>query len=346
MKKRVTIQAVADKAGVSRGTVDRVLNNRAHVNPEIKQKVLQAIEETGYLSPKQIHSQSIAISAPEPSLKIGVLLPNWTGHFKTEILRGIGDAQKEVGTDIEIFIKECISDISQEAVSLLDELLDKGIQALAICTQNTPTIKQKVDEIIGQGIPVITFNSDIPNSNRLCFIGQDHHKSGRIAAELISKCIPRNGRILTAVGFYSFDGHMARLSGFQERLSELGFTKDRISVIETFNDYTTTYNKILSYLQSGERVDAIYMANRSVAACAEALKALGLEKDIKVICHDIAANTKLLLEDGSIDFTITQNIYRQGYLPIMYLKDYLKDKTLPDSTSISPHISIVCSQNL
>ena len=88
------------------------------------------------------------------------------------------------------------------------------------------------------------------------------------------------------------------------------------------------------------------MANRSVADCAEALKALGLEKDIKLICHDIAANTKLLLEDGSIDFTITQNIYRQGYLPIIYLKDYLKDKTIPDSTSISPHISIVCSQNL
>lgn len=151
---------------------------------------------------------------------------------------------------------------------------------------------------------------------------------------------------MTTIGFYDFDGHKARLSGFQERLSEIGFAKEQISIIETFNDYSTTYNKIFSYLQSGEHVDAIYMANRSVAACAEALKALGLEKEIKVICHDVAANTKLLLEDGSIDFTITQNLYRQGYLPIIYLKEYLKNDTLPDSTNITPHISIICSQNI
>lgn len=47
------------------------------------------------------------------------------------------------------------------------------------------------------------------------------------------------------------------------------------------------------------------------------------------------------LEDGSIDFTITQNLYRQGYLPIIYLKEYLKNDTLPDSTNITPHISII-----
>lgn len=346
MKSRVTIQAVAEKAGVSRGTVDRVINNRSHVTPDVKEKVLKAIEETGYLSPKQIHSQSILTASPNPELKIGVLLPNWTGHFKTEILRGIHDAQKELGTDVTIYIEECFSDISQEAVTLIDRLLEKGVQAIALCTQNTPTMKQKIDEFSDAGIPVITFNSDLPDSKRLCFVGQDYPKSGRIAAELISKCIPLDGKILTAIGFYDFDGHKARLSGFQDRLTELGFRRDQLSVIETFNDYTTTYNKILEYFQSGQNANAIYMANRSVAACAEALKALGLEKKVKVICHDIAANTKLLLEDGSIDFTITQNIYRQGYLPIIYLKQYLKNHTLPDSETINPHISIICSQNI
>lgn len=346
MKNRVTIQAVADKAGVSRGTVDRVINNRSHVNPDVKEKVLKAIEETGYLSPKQIHSQSIGMSAPAPEFKIGVLLPNWTGHFKTEILRGIHDAQKEIGTDVTVYIEECFSDISQEAVTLVDKLVEKGVQAIALCTQNTPTMKQKIDDFSQAGIPVITFNSDLPDSKRLCFVGQDYPKSGRIAAELISKCIPFDGHILTAIGFYDFDGHKARLSGFQERLSELGFQEEQISVIETFNDYTATYNKILSFFSSGKKADAIYMANRSVAACAEALRSLGLEKKVKVICHDIAANTKLLLEDGSIDFTITQNIYRQGYLPIIYLKEYLKNQTLPDSENINPHISIICSQNI
>ena len=50
MGKRPTLQAVADKAGVSRGTVDRVLNNRANVSAEVFERVTKALEETGYVS--------------------------------------------------------------------------------------------------------------------------------------------------------------------------------------------------------------------------------------------------------------------------------------------------------
>ena len=83
MKKRPTIQAVADKAGVSRGTVDRVLNNRANVSAKVYEKVINALEETGYLSHKEIHLQNLRKKAAEPDTRLGMLLPNWTGHFKT-----------------------------------------------------------------------------------------------------------------------------------------------------------------------------------------------------------------------------------------------------------------------
>lgn len=52
MSKRPTIQMVAEAAGVSRGTVDRVLNHRAHVNPEVRERVLLALKETGYILPQ------------------------------------------------------------------------------------------------------------------------------------------------------------------------------------------------------------------------------------------------------------------------------------------------------
>ena len=56
MGKRPTIQMVADLAGVSRGTVDRVLNNRSYVKEEVRARVLEAVEELGYLSPHAFHS--------------------------------------------------------------------------------------------------------------------------------------------------------------------------------------------------------------------------------------------------------------------------------------------------
>lgn len=51
MGNRPTIQMVAELAGVSRGTVDRVLNDRPHVNEEARQRVLEAIRKLGYISP-------------------------------------------------------------------------------------------------------------------------------------------------------------------------------------------------------------------------------------------------------------------------------------------------------
>ena len=347
IKGRPTIQMVADKAGVSRGTVDRVLNNRAHVSPEIHAKVMEALLETGYLAPKQIHQKNLE-GSEVPTLKLGVLLPNWTGHFKSEILKGIEAAKEEfIDFQTEILIRECQTDVPLEAIELIDELLTQGVQGIALCTPNTPTITEKVDKLWNERkFPVITFNSDLPNSSRLTFVGQNYIQSGRIAAELTSKCIPKNGKILIAVGNLEFNGHRARLQGFQERMQELNYSESQMHIIETFNDYQTTYRKVLEYLKQQPETCAIYMANRSVAGCTEAVKTAGKKGDIRIICHDVAESTKLLLQDGSIDFTITQNLFRQGYVPLTLLRDYLQKKKLPESNGIATPISIICSQNM
>ena len=64
MNKRPTIQTVAELAGVSRGTVDRVLNNRSYVRADVRARVLNAIQETGYLSPKEAHRQAAEAKLP------------------------------------------------------------------------------------------------------------------------------------------------------------------------------------------------------------------------------------------------------------------------------------------
>lgn len=55
MGKRPTIQMVADLAGVSRGTVDRVLNERSYVSAQVRERVLSAFGRPGYISPQEAH---------------------------------------------------------------------------------------------------------------------------------------------------------------------------------------------------------------------------------------------------------------------------------------------------
>lgn len=345
MSKRPTIQMIADMAGVSRGTVDRVLNNRSYVKPEVKDRILEIIKETGYLSPRESHQKTLI--TPLTPIRLGVILPNWTGHFKSEILGGIQSAREELSDfQVDILLEECSTDIPEEVLELIDQLEERGIHGLAICAVNSPLISRRITALTEKNIPVITLNSDLPDSPRLCFVGQNYYQSGRIAGELLSKCIPKKGRILAVAGNLEFDGHRQRLNGFQERICETGIGKDQITVVQTFNDYQTTYDKVYKQLELHPDLSAIYMANRSVAGCTQAVRALERKASLKIICHDFSESTRRLLADGSIDFTISQNIYQQGYLPLIFLREYLQKGKLPENTTQNTNISIICSENM
>ena len=103
MGKRATIQMVAALAGVSRGTVDRVLNNRSYVRADVRERVLAAIAETGYVSPREAHARQMAASLE--TLKLGVLLPSEEGQFRADVERGIDSVREELsgGTAKPIF---------------------------------------------------------------------------------------------------------------------------------------------------------------------------------------------------------------------------------------------------
>lgn len=337
---------VADCAGVSRGTVDRVLNNRSYVKEEIRTRVLDAIAEVGYLSPRETHRQVLEENDFQP-LRLGVLLPNWTDYFRPEVQRGIAAAQEELRQyNVEILQDECRTDVPAEAAERLEGLLRQGVQGIALCAINDLSIEAKTSALAEQGIPVITFNSDLPNSKRVCFVGQNYNKSGRIAAELISKCIPPEGKVLAMCGNLEFDGHRRRLTGFCERMHEIGFPSSRMEVTETFNDYHVTYRKVVETLSHTPGLAAIYMANPSVEGCAAAVAAEGRTGRIRVVVHDLSESTRALLQSGGVDFVITQNFFRQGYLPLKLLRELLQlGKTpAPDQTGTS--ISVICSQNM
>ena len=96
MGKRPTIQMVAERAGVSRGTVDRVINNRSYVRAEVRQRVLAAMQELGYLSPAARAAAQPVEQTFQP-VKLGVILPNsFDHHFRTEIMRGVDAAREEL----------------------------------------------------------------------------------------------------------------------------------------------------------------------------------------------------------------------------------------------------------
>jgi len=345
MNGKPTIQMVADQAGVSRGTVDRVLNNRPHVNQEVRERVLEAMRKLGYISPRENYRRQM--DAALSPLTLGVLLPNWEGQFRTEVDQGIRLACEEMEeTNVRVLIRRCGTDLPQEAVELLEAMRAEGAAGFAVCAVNDPAIESWIAARMAEGLPCVTFNSDLPDSGRLYFVGQDIRQAGRVAAGLLYKCAGGRGPILATAGNLKFDGHRQRLDGFRERLGELGFPMEELIVRETYNDYETTVRAVSEVLSGQPDLRGVYMANLSVAGCCAAIERAGEKGRVHVVCHDINEGIRQLIRSGAVDFTIPQDLERQGYTPLLLLRDHLRKKKLLEPGRFHGRIDILCAENL
>lgn len=162
----------------------------------------------------------------------------------------------------------------------------------------------------------------------------------------MSKCCRPGEKILICVGNTGFSGHRARLRGFQDRITERGLSTEDTSVVETFNDYTRTYQRVTEALEKNPDLQGIYMANHSVSGCVQALRDLGIQKKVYVISHDLTTATLRLLENEEIDFSISQNIYMQGFQPLLMLQEYLEKGELSEFEIDKTAMEVLCCEHL
>ncbi|MFV0528174.1 MAG: LacI family DNA-binding transcriptional regulator [Lachnospiraceae bacterium] len=338
---KATIKMVAEYAGVSRGTVDRVLNQRGSVSPAAEQKILDAIEKLDY----RLNTSARALALSKNTKKLGVLLPKTPGFFLDEVTRGIhkiADESQDMG--IEILLTECEPNNPHEYIHEIDKMLAEGVCGFALRAQNTTLIINKINEIADMGIPVITVNSDIPESRRICYVGQNAYQSGRVAAQIIGKQLRGGEHIIVMSGFPEFDSHTNRVKGFLSYLTEIGIKEDQCRVIYSYENYEAAYGQLSESLLEDGRLSCVYMATTPNIAVGDVLKTLHKKDSVFVVSHDTQVSTMEMLRNGYIDYTIVQDMFLQGYEPLRLLRDYaILDKPITAS-SHSQDIHILSSE--
>ena len=349
--KKVTIAMVAEKAGVSRGTVDRVLNNRPHVSPDQRASVMDAIRELNYIPKKgQLEAFGETESPQEKKLILGVIYPDEGGYIRRVMKRGIEDAFRMLpASRVKLITEECDTRMSEEVIEYMKEMQKQGVSGIVLRAERDEKTAQTVDDLAEAGIPVITFNSDLPDCRRACFVGQDPYHSGRVAGELMSKLMRPEDGLIAAIGNLEADSHQQRLRGFCEVMYRHGFRDNHMHVIETYNDYLLTQRRVSELLEAHQDIRGIYMANRSVAGCVEAVRRAGRSADMHVVGHDLSESTKgirQLLNTGEVDFIIAENIYKESYDALTMLYQLAETGKMNGNTSGFAEISILCAENI
>jgi len=347
---RVTMQQIADITGVSRGTVDRALHNRTGVNPTVRDQILSVAESLGYIP----NPASQLLAANKKEIKIGFILPHpdHSGGFWDDVHEGIRSAEKEFQNyGIHILVKNFSNYVPEEEIRLIDELLAEGISGLAIVPLNNPAVQGRLFRMSESDIPVVLVNTEIENTQALCYVGPDYSFAGRTAAGALA--LAAGGRHMDLIVFNgtgNMISHTQRITSFLQEITDLNVDCSLVNVYKLFSEsgetsQNTSYRLAKRILSEHPNVNAVFTAAGSVRAIAQAIRDCGLEKKITHIAFDLNKSTIEPLQEGGLSLVIGQESTKQGYLPIKILFEYLLKHIRPKQSRIVMQSEIFIRQN-
>ena len=316
----MTIKQIADLCGVSRGTVDRVLNGRGKVKPETQERVLRTIRQLGYT--KNIAGKALTMKKTTPS--IGIVVSSEGNPFFIDVIEGFQKAEKELedyGVSL-IFRAMRGYDVARQ-LALMDELVESGISALVIQPINNPQIAKRIDELAKAGIPTVAVNTDIEHSSCSCYVGSDYTAGGVTAAGVMRIVTGGKANLGIVTGVSMLLGHDQRREGFERHIRAVCPDITIVESASAMDDAEHSYRMTLAMLKRNPKIDAIFIVAAGAEGACRAVTELGLGQTMRVVAFDTIPATVSMMRSGLVRAVICQQPLRQGYESVMAAFDIL-----------------------
>lgn len=347
-KKNIRIVDIAKLAGVSVGTVDRVLHNRGRVSEEKRVKIEKVLKEINY-EPNLV----ARLLASKHKYLLAVIIPSFTeGDYWCSVSGGINKAVNELkkfGISVEylLFDQARKESFTQISTTLNNQNYD-GVLIATLFGDYVTELSRILNE---KETPYVYIDSNIPQQKNLAYFGADSFISGSIAAKLMLGETGKNPDIIIAqiINNKEISTQMQnRELGFRDYLAKNNF-KGKIHRIDMRPD---------DYIKSLEIIDNIIINSKSVAGgivfnsrIYEFVNILGqlnineLHQKIKLIGYDTIPSNVEMMKQDKISFLIGQHSEAQGYEGIRCLSNYLLFSQTANKMNLMP-IDILIKENI
>ncbi|WP_247235350.1 LacI family DNA-binding transcriptional regulator [Telluribacter sp. SYSU D00476] len=345
-KKVVRIKDIAEKAQVSAGTVDRVLHNRGLVSEEVRKKVVQIVREMNYKpnliarTLKSNRTYKFAALIPDPDKDI-----YWNSPKS-----GIEKAESELnhyGVTVEQFIFDPYS--IDSFLKKANEVAHSNPDGILLAPIFHKEVLPFFADWQARNIPYVLFNTQIPNSSPLSYIGQDSYQSGLLAAKLLQYGISEPATLLVAhiSEDISNSAHLLeKEKGFRNFFSDNGLASQYNVIHQNFDnsDSSTLADQLTDIKERFSDLKGIFVTNSKAYELAYHLEKFNWGH-IKLIGYDLLPQNLSFLKSGIIKFLINQNPLGQGYCGIYQLSDSIVFKKNISAIKYLP-LDIVTQENL
>lgn len=347
----VTIKDIADKAGVSRGTVDRVLNDRGKVRPEKAALIREVAERMGY----QPNLAGKGLAARKKKLKLGfAYLGDSLAPFFSAAQKGAAGQEKvlaQYGAAVSYFS------------FTIEDYLRPGWVMDFVRSQNMDG--WVMDGILGAKYiheagalgetvaPLVLFNMDVEEElrgKRLAFVGCDYENAGRLAAGVAALMTDGTAR----VGIVSLDDGQSpssriRIQGFRSEAEE---QYPQIRIISSMfmkvpSDQFEFFLQAQKMIAEHPEINILYLVNPGDYSICQAIRKASEQHAIRIITNDLVLERQReMVRQGLIAATICQGASLQGSLPLQILFEYLAMGVEPRQDWYQTPLSVKIRQNV
>lgn len=308
---KLTIKQIAAQAGVSIGTVDRVLHKRGRVSKETEALVLEICRKNDYA--QNIVGKAMAMQRRARTVAVVVRAQDMNS-FAAQIYEGLRTIESEIRDYNIVFqYRDIVQWTVEEQLEILRSLAQEDLDGLIIYPMDTPAVHQALDGFAQRGVPVVLCTADVPAAKKLCFVGQDHYQDGRLMANVLTKFFRSEPlEILVCTGSMQISSHRDRIDGFLSYLGEWRGRYRICAVKETAQDREQIYQTTLEALMACPQANALYINTAEPEPCLEALETYGQFDGIR-FCFGHRRKTGPLIRLGKLDFAIGESPFAQGY---------------------------------
>jgi ribose transport system substrate-binding protein len=240
-------------------------------------------------------------------------LPYWQ-----EARAGFLDSAKVLGVKAELVGPTGYSP-NAELVTFR-QVLEQRPSGICLSAARPEIFQSVIEQAVGQGIPVICVDADVPDSKRVMYVGTDNFKAGRETLRQMARLVHDKGNIavITIPGQRNLDDRLAGAVDALTNFPEVKVTK----ILDDKGDVKTASDIVTDLIQKKEKVDGVICLEASGGSgAAEALHRSNAEGEFQIVAFDDDPQTLDWIDRGAIGVTIAQKPYVMSYYGLKFLDD-------------------------
>lgn len=344
--KKTRIKDIARLAGVSIGTVDRVIHNRGEVAEETRKTVHRILKETNY-SPNVIAQ----VLKSKKRYNLVSFLPEGTesNSYWQKHTAGIRKALLELDafpvTLSEVYFDMQSEEDFQKKTTEVLYLKPNGVLLAPIYKSESITF---CNELALQKIPFVFIDGFIEETSFLAYIGENVFQSGRVAGQLADMITPKKGDILVANIARNISNvhHLnKRTNGFLSYFEKCGSYGGKIITINMPDPSSETIDSEMGKaLKKNPGICTIFVTGSKsylIAAFLEKKKCYA----INLIGYDLLESNVKYMKAGITRFLLGQRPEEQSYKAVKKLFEFLSLSKIPEKIEYLP-VDIITSENV